>query len=81
MRGALVLFIMAGLYLLPSIVAFRKKNEKRRFIFLLNLLAGWTVLGWAVALVWAMEEERKPQIMASQRAEETAKQQALKRVA
>jgi len=42
-------------YFLPSIIA----HEKRSFggIFVLNLLLGWTVIGWFVALIWACTDE------------------------
>jgi hypothetical protein len=44
-----------GLYFLPSIIG----REKRNFpaIFILNLLLGWTVIGWIVALIWALTAE------------------------
>ena len=38
-------------YFLPTFVGRNKRNGSA--IFVLNLLAGWTVLGWIVALVWA----------------------------
>lgn len=40
-----------ALYFLPSIVGHTKRNFPA--IFILNLLLGWTVIGWIVALVWA----------------------------
>ncbi|MGC2333655.1 MAG: superinfection immunity protein [Candidatus Acidiferrales bacterium] len=46
-------------YFLPSIIG----HQKRSFagIFVLNLLLGWTVIGWIVALIWACtDEERGP---------------------
>jgi hypothetical protein len=42
-----------ALYLLPAIVACTRAHQSALAIFLLNLLLGWTVLGWIVALVWA----------------------------
>jgi hypothetical protein len=39
------------LYFLPSIVGRKKKNAQA--IFVLNLLLGWTLLGWVIALIWA----------------------------
>jgi hypothetical protein len=41
------------LYFVPALVAW--KNKKRNFaaILVLNLCAGWTFIGWVVALVWA----------------------------
>ncbi len=43
------------LYLLPSHVG-RNKQEARA-IFLLNLTAGWTIVGWIVALAWACSKD------------------------
>ncbi len=41
-------------YLLPSFIAIPKRNAAA--IFALNLLLGWTLLGWVVALFWARKE-------------------------
>ncbi len=49
--------IVLVLYLVPSIDAIYRKHPKAGRIVLLNLLAGWTLLGWAVAFVWAEEAE------------------------
>ena len=40
-----------SIYFLPTIIGSNKKN--RLAIFVLNLLLGWTVIGWIIALVWA----------------------------
>ncbi|MBP7215933.1 MAG: superinfection immunity protein, partial [Candidatus Omnitrophica bacterium] len=34
------------LYFLPSLVAFLRQHKNKLAIFLLNLLLGWTILGW-----------------------------------
>ena len=48
-----VYFVLGlALYFLPSVVGDRKRN--RWAIFTLNLLLGWTILGWIGALVWAL---------------------------
>ncbi len=41
-------------YLLPTLVATKKNKRDASRIFVLNLLAGWTIIGWKVALAWAM---------------------------
>jgi len=48
-----VVLVIAGIlvYFLPSVIGDRKRN--RWAIFMLNLLAGWTVVGWIIAMVWA----------------------------
>ena len=47
--------ICALLYFLPSIIGHRKQAFTG--IFLVNLLLGWTVVGWIVALIWACTAE------------------------
>lgn len=41
-------------FLLPSIVAHLIRHPHRRRIMLINLTAGWTLLGWTVAAALAM---------------------------
>lgn len=53
--GILLLLIAVGLYFSPSIIGYNKKNANA--ICMLNLLLGWTVLGWIVALIWAMTKD------------------------
>ncbi|MEM5314196.1 superinfection immunity protein [Paraburkholderia sp. JHI869] len=52
---AAVIFVptVIALYFSPTIVAFRRKLPNRTAILVLNLLTGWTFLGWVVAIVWA----------------------------
>lgn len=37
------------------------KKRNAGAIFVLNLLLGWTVIGWIVALVWALTVDSAPQ--------------------
>lgn len=52
----LFLICMILLYFLPTIIA-RDKIDVMG-VFLVNLLFGWTVIGWFVALIWACSAER-----------------------
>ncbi len=45
-------------YIVPSLVAYRRRHPNKTAIFAFNLLLGWTVLGWVVALVWALTNPR-----------------------
>jgi hypothetical protein len=45
------------IYFPPSLAARKKQNANA--IFMLNLLLGWTLLGWVAALVWALTNEEK----------------------
>lgn len=40
-------------YFLPTIVSQTRSHHNTLAIFILNLLAGWTILGWVIAIVWA----------------------------
>ncbi|MDD2731037.1 MAG: superinfection immunity protein [Candidatus Portnoybacteria bacterium] len=41
-------------YFFPTLIAFLRQHKNKLAIFLLNLLLGWTVLGWVVSLVWSV---------------------------
>jgi hypothetical protein len=47
-------FIM---YFLPSIIALARSKRDIVGIVLLNFFLGWTMIGWVVALVWALKTE------------------------
>jgi hypothetical protein len=48
--------ILGGLamYFLPTVVANRRHKKSENAIAMLNLLLGWTVLGWIASLVWSL---------------------------
>jgi hypothetical protein len=48
-----LLLIGAGFYFLPAILAGGRHHHNTGAIFIINLLLGWTLVGWAVALAWA----------------------------
>ncbi len=41
-------------YLLPTLIAYARDIRQRRTIALVNVVFGWTVAGWIVASIWAM---------------------------
>jgi len=45
---------LALLYMLPTIIAAVQQRTNTGAIAALNVLLGWTFIGWVVALVWAM---------------------------
>lgn len=59
MTGAAIL-LMALMYFLPSVIAFGvRKKQNAAAIFALNLLLGWTVVGWIAALIWSLTRDTK----------------------
>jgi hypothetical protein len=61
LRFLALLLLGAIGYVLPTLVAFlrREKLQSLGRIVTVNLLLGWTIVGWLVALVWASNDERK----------------------
>lgn len=49
----LILVIMALIYFAPAIIAGFNRHPQTTAIFVLNLLFGWTLIGWGIALIWA----------------------------
>lgn len=44
------------LYILPSVIAFRRGHQNAGAILALNILLGWSFLGWVAALVWSLTQ-------------------------
>lgn len=58
--GYFFLFVLLAIiltYFFPAIVAVARKKRNWGAIFVLNLLAGWTFVGWIAALVWALTHD------------------------
>ncbi|MGW1837145.1 superinfection immunity protein [Streptomyces sp. NPDC002067] len=45
--------VIAAVYFVPSVIAFRRGHPNRLLILAINLLFGCTLIGWAVALYLA----------------------------
>ena len=51
-----LLALCVVIYFLPTLVASGRNHANATPIFLVNLLLGWTFLGWVVAIVWSFSE-------------------------
>jgi len=52
--------IVIAVYFLPTIFAIRRRHRNGTAILALNLLLGWTILGWVAALVWSLTNDPQP---------------------
>lgn len=57
MFGPLFIIVLAILYFVPLGVAAYRHTKARGGILIVNLLLGWTFIGWVVALAWAVTGE------------------------
>ncbi len=46
---------VVALYFLPALIADRRRRHDLLVIAVFNAVLGWTVLGWALALVWSLQ--------------------------
>ncbi|MBI1408162.1 MAG: superinfection immunity protein [Caulobacter sp.] len=53
------LLTVLGFYFIPTIVALARRHINTVAIGALNLLLGWTILGWIGALIWALLNQRR----------------------
>ena len=51
------LFALCLLHFLPTVIAAIRHSRSTLGIFFVNLFLGWTVIGWVVALIWAISSE------------------------
>lgn len=53
------LLIPLLLYFLPTVIGLARGHHDGFAIFLTNLLLGWTVIGWVIALIWSVTAVRR----------------------
>ena len=46
-------------YITPGVVALIREHHQTLAIWVLNIFAGWSVIGWVAALVWAFTAVRR----------------------
>lgn len=51
---AVLLGVIAALYILPTILAFGRDHAHRQVLALVNILFGWTLIGWLGVFLWAL---------------------------
>jgi hypothetical protein len=54
----LFVLVALGVYVVPSVVGLITSHQKIRPVLAINLLLGWTVVGWAVSLAMALDRTK-----------------------
>lgn len=60
--GSFIVLSALAIYFLPTIVAMSKKKRNTDAIFVLNILLGWTFIGWVIALIWSMTVDQNKHV-------------------
>ncbi|MCC6797326.1 MAG: superinfection immunity protein [Candidatus Hydrogenedentes bacterium] len=54
-----VLVCFAFVYFFPMCIAIGTHHRNVDAIVALNIFLGWTLIGWVIALVWALADNRR----------------------
>ncbi len=57
-----ILFWIA-MYWLPTLIAIVRQTHSALGVAMLNFFLGWTVIGWIVALIWALAAGNNPHVI------------------
>jgi len=57
--GALVVIAISFGYLIPWGIAYARQHNQDMVILVINLLLGWTIIGWIGTLVWSLSPDVK----------------------
>jgi len=49
----IVLMLILLIYLLPTLIAYSREHPRRVEIVVVNIIFGWTLIGWIVVFLWA----------------------------
>src|SRR5262249_49345957 len=58
--GAVTIPLFLGAYFMPSLIAFLRQHHNTDVICTVNILLGWTALGWVAALIWSFTAVKEP---------------------
>ena len=53
-----ILSITGLIYFIPTIVSLVRNNTYKIYIIGINILLGWTLLGWIVCLIWSFVDKK-----------------------
>ena len=61
LAATLVLLFILAVYLTPTIIAFARGHASKWGIGVLNIVLGWSLVFWVVALIWALSNKGQSQ--------------------
>ena len=51
--NVIMLMLVLILYMLPTLIAFGREHPRRGEIAVINIVIGWTLIGWIIVFLWA----------------------------
>lgn len=47
------------IYFFPAIISIKTNTREATIIFLINMITGFTIIGWVICLIWALSNSDK----------------------
>ena len=54
-----IIIITALIYFIPTVVCLIRKHTYKFYIISLNIILGWTLIGWIASLIWSFIDNKK----------------------
>lgn len=61
LAAILILLFALAVYLIPTIIAFTRGHASKWGIGVLNIVLGWSLVFWVVALIWSLSNKGQSQ--------------------
>ena len=61
LAAILVMLFVLAVYLIPTIIAFARGHASKWGIGVLNIILGWSLVFWVVALIWSLSNKGQSQ--------------------
>ena len=52
--GLVIIILLLLIFFLPTIIAFSKRRKHKWIILFINVVFGFTLIGWFGALIWSI---------------------------
>lgn len=59
MTTLLITMFLIAVYIAPTATAYQRKTKNKVQVLMVNLLLGWTFIGWFVALIMAYSPNKE----------------------
>ncbi|AJB43753.1 immunity to superinfection [Escherichia phage Bp4] len=62
LAAILVMLFILAVYLIPTIIAFARGHASKWGIGVLNIVLGWSLVFWVVALIWSLSNKGRTRL-------------------
>lgn len=54
-----IIIITALIYFIPTVICLIRKHTYKLYIICINIVLGWTLIGWIASLIWSFIDNKK----------------------